>query len=415
MKSVLIIDAQKMMLEYIRDKLTEEDIRVEVADSQRDALPKLFSILPDLIIINVKDTLYELDEFFSKKSADINAKRIPMILTGPVIEKDDAADLVKYGVIKYFARPVKFDLFFESVGRVLHFPFAIDTTPCVLDVHWNDDIIFVEVAMGLNREKLSMLKYKLSEIIDHNEISNPKVVLMLTSLSLSFVDGYNLELLFDNLTSDSRISNQNIKVLSLDSITKEFIDGHQNLNGIQVVKSLSDVLGSLVAGSGSGSIEEVISDKILVSNVTGDDSVEMRFSSDMGLSDSESDSVVKTSENKRVAIIDDEAPVRNYLSAAFQTINAEITEFTSGNDFISKIANLNFDVIILDIYMPGFTGFDVLKYMKDNNISTPVIVYSQIVRKDYIMQALNLGAKSYLIKPQPQQALVQKALEVMNV
>ncbi len=411
MKSVLIVDAQPMLLEYLREKLIEEKIQVETAESERDAFTKLLSILPDLIIIDLKSSVQALSDFFAKKVADVNAKRIPVIVTGPTIEKEEAAGLVEFGVIKYFARPIKFDLFFESVGRVLHTPFAIDTTPSVLDVHLNGDIIFIEIAMGMNSEKLLILKYKISEIIDTNKIKNPKIILMLTSLSLSFVDGYNLEILFQNITADKRVSKRNIKVLSLDSITKEFIQGHQDLMEIEVATNLSNVLASLVGDANSSNVQDVITDKILVSTTDDADSVEIKFSSD---GEENEDTIIKSLGISTIAIVDDEAGVRKFISDAFRTIGVESTLFANGNDFVAQYGKQQFDLIFLDIYMPGISGLDVLNFLKSKNNTTPIIVYSQLAQKEYIMKALSLGAKSYIIKPQPEQALVHKAMEVLN-
>ena len=52
--------------------------------------------------------------------------------------------------------------------------------------------------------------------------------------------------------------------------------------------------------------------------------------------------------------------------------------------------------------------------LKENKISIPVIVYSQAFKRDMIVKALSLGARSYLLKPQKPEALVQKAMEVLN-
>ena len=199
MKSVLIVDASPIFREFLKDKLAEEKIQVSFSQEQRDAITKILNLLPDLVILNI-DEMYDeaaLMDFLQKKDSDPNASRIPMVAVGPSIDRSQIAVFAQYGIIKYFAKPVKFDIFFESIGRILKVAFSMDITPCVLDLHKNNDIIFVEVAQGLNREKLFLLKYKISEMIDHNEIDAPKVILMLTNLELTFVDGLNLELLMN--------------------------------------------------------------------------------------------------------------------------------------------------------------------------------------------------------------------------
>lgn len=410
MKNVLIIDAPPMFREFLTAKLSAEKVSVESADSQRDALARLLSVLPDLVILNVEKNLDDLYEFLDKKKDDVNAKKIPVIMTGAEIEKDEAADLVQYGVIKYFAQPVKFDVLFESIGRVLRMPFTVDDTPCVLDIHLNKDIIFIEIAKGLNHEKILMLKYKLSEIIEKNKLAMPKVILMLSSLNLSFVDGYNLELLFQNITSDNRVLKKNIKVLSLDSIVKEFIEGHLEFHGIEVVESLFAVLNSLVEGNATENAQNVIADTLLTSakDETSSGSLEMRFSSD----DDEDDK--KTNDVPKIAIIDSDLTVCQSLLNVLQSISNQISVFNDGAKFAQSLSQNHYDVAIMELYLPSMNGFQILQFLLSQKINLDVIVYSRMTQKQYIMQALKLGAKSYILKPQKPEVVFQKTVEILN-
>src|SRR5574344_921579 len=305
MKQVLIVDAPPMFREFLKETLAAEKVGVEVVQGKRDAFTKLISILPDLILVDISGPLDELMDFLDQKKKDPNASKIPVIVSGPVIERERVAVLAQYGVVKYFTKPIKFDIFFESIGRILKAAFSLDITPCVLEIHLNNNIIFIEIAQGLNREKLALLKYKLPELIDTNNLVNPKVILMMTDLSLSFVDGANLELLFDNVTSDERIKKQNIKVLSLDSFTRELIDGHPQYSGIEVVTNLSQVLNSLVESGPTTDLHELVTDKILASDEKAEQgSVEMRFVSDNGVLDDDEakdvGNVLTRSEERRV-------------------------------------------------------------------------------------------------------------------
>ena len=94
--------------------------------------------------------------FLEKKRADPNAVRIPMIVSGPVADRTKLSQFAQFGVTKYFTKPIKFDIFFEAVGQILSLAFSMDTTQCVLDIHRNGHIIFIEIADGLNREKLAL-------------------------------------------------------------------------------------------------------------------------------------------------------------------------------------------------------------------------------------------------------------------
>ena len=409
MKNVLIIDAPVILREFLTEKLSAEKVAVESADSQRDAVARMFSILPDLIILNVEKSVEDVYEFLSKKKNDVNGKKIPIIMSGPVLEKEEVADLAQYGVIKYFAKPIKFDIFFESIGRVLRMPFAVDDTPCILDIHLSKNIIFIEIALGLNHEKIAMLKYRLSDIIEKNHLAMPTVILMLTSLSLSFVDGYNLEYLFQTVTSDNRILKKNIKVLSLDSITKEFIEGHTELNGIEVVENLSSVLNSLVEGNVTADAQDVIADTLLVPEKdVSSSTIEMRFSAE---SESEKE---KKKMSAKIAVVDSDPAVCQSLLNVLQSISNEISVFQNGTQFVQSLSQNKYDIAIMEIYLPGINGFQILKTLLDKNISLDVIVYSQITQKEYIMQTLRLGAKSYILKPQKPEVVFQKVVEILN-
>ena len=378
MKQVLIIDAPPLFREFLKDKLKNENIQVEIAQTDRDASIKLISNLPDLVIIDIADDFAPLTEFLARKQDDPNAKRIPIIITGPRIDNDKISVLAQSGVIKYFTKPIKFDLFFESIGQVLHSRFTLDTTPCVL----------VEVSEGLNREKLSLLKYKLTEIIDANKMEHPKFILMITNLSLSFVDGANLEMLFDNIIADKRLEKKNIKVLSMDPFVADFVSGHVDYNGIEVVNSLASILNGLLDTSYSESVPELISDRILAADENANvGSVETKFYSDT---------------------------VRKLLSAVFSGIRAQCDVYDSGTEFLQAVNRRPYDLIILDIFMTGISGYNILKTLHTSKNCPPVIIYSQSMQRQVVEQALGLGAKAFLIKPQRPEVIIKKSLEIIN-
>ncbi|MBQ8678674.1 MAG: response regulator [Treponema sp.] len=411
MKSVLVVDAPQLLRDFLTEKLSSENVAIEPADGQRDALPKFLSLLPDLVIIYIENSVSDMMDFLSKKQADPNGKKTPIIIAGPLIDQDEVSDLVQYGVIKYFTRPIKFDLFFESIGRVLHSDFSIDTTPCVMDIHLNRDIIFIELAVGLNREKITLLKYKLTEIIENNNLSLPKIILMMSSLSLSYVDGLNLELLLSNITEDRRILRRNIKILTLDSFVSDFISGHPTFDGIQVVSKLSEVLNSLVGARSGGTVEELISDNLLSASDSGDSGLmATRFFSDTGTVNENEE---LTTGQVKIAIVDNDLSVARYLKQVSEAIG-DVTVFTSCRQFVSTVQQNQFNLAIMGMYMAELTGLDILKALVEKKIDLPVIIYSNVVQKEVIMQALKLGASSYLIKPQPLEVITQKALEIIN-
>lgn len=437
MKNVLIIDAPPMFREFLKNKLSEEKVNVVITQEKRDALIKITSVLPDLVIIDINefDDPDAIMELFQKIKADPNASRIPTIATGPKMDKNIIETYAKLGIHKYFVKPIKFDIFFESIGKILHTAFSMDTTPCVLDIHRNGDIIFIEIAQGLNREKLSLLKYKLSEIIEINEIEVPKIILMMTNLELSFIDGLNLELLLDNILSDPKVHTKNVKVLSFSTFTQQLIDGHSQYDGIEVATDISQVLNYFVESTNTSRVSDLIADRILsISDSDVDGSVEMRFSSDtanstdegktespgetkipakQNVSAAEPNSSAQNENAETIAVIDDDQITLKLCYAAFTQAGFKVDLFSSGIDFLANMSKKKYKAIILDILMPGVSGFDTLKRLQGLANKPLIAIYSQATRKDIILQALSLGAKSFIVKPQKPEILVGKIQELL--
>ena len=258
MKKVLIIDSHQLFRDFLKQKLADDQLEVILSQENRDSYTKLINILPNLVILDMNEYHEEEMEFLEKKIADANTASIPVIVTGPEMNKASIASLAKYGVIRYFSKPIQFDIFFEAIGKKLQIPLSIDMTPCVLDIHRNNNIVFIELALGMNREKIALLQYKLTEMIEQEQIESPKVIIMLTNLSLSFVDGFNLEFLIDNVLACPKIHNKNVKILSLSPFVHELIEGHKTYENIEVSDNLHKLLNSLMDTSFSTDVFDVL-------------------------------------------------------------------------------------------------------------------------------------------------------------
>lgn len=414
-KQVLIINAAPLFREFIKEKLSSENVSVEISDGQRDAFSKLIRVLPDLVIIDIEDSSAELVDFLSRKMDDPNARKIPVIISGPAMERSQISSLVQYGVVKYFSKPVKFDVFFEAIGKIIRVNLPMDTTPCVLEIHHNGPIIFVEIAQGLNREKIALLKYKISEMIDLYEIREPKMIVMMSDLQLSFVDGINLELLMDTVTSDHRIQHKNIKILSLDNFMAEFIEGHVKYVGVKVLKDLTKALGSLVGKQTA--MNEKTAD-IIAGTILAGDARDMNSAIDIRFErrDRNEANGQHGSEGSilNIAVVDDDEVIRKILSQSFNAIGAATDVYKDGAEFIQAVREKSYDLAIVDIFMQGLSGFDVLATFRALPKPLPVIIYSQSAQREFVVKALSLGAKGYITKPQKPEAIIRKAMEVLN-
>ena len=414
MKKVLIIDSHQLFRDFLKQKLSVDQVEVVLTQENRDSYPKMLTVLPNLIILDMSEDRVEEMAFLEKKINDPNTANIPVIITGPTAEKSSIASLAKYGVIKYFAKPIQFDVFFEAIGHVLHNPLSMDTTPSVLDLHRNNSIIFIELAVGLNREKIALLQYKLTEMIETEEIESPKILIMLTNLELTFVDGFNLEYLLDNILACPKVHNKYVKILSLSPFLKEFLEGHEAYNGIEMSNNLPKVLNSLIDTTITSSVSDLITDRILTSSYLDEDSssVETRFFSDTN-SDPEA---LKANDGTvlNIAIIDSDLQSLAMSKQAFENFGANTSVFQNGKAFMDSYAPEKYNLIILDVILVDNMGLNILNSLKNRYDAPPVIVYTQSLQRDWVVKILSSGAKSYLVKPLKPQVLVQKSLALLK-
>ena len=414
MKKVLIIDSHQLFRDFLKQKLSVDQIEVTLTQENRDSYPKMLTLLPNLVILDMGEDRVEEMAFLEKKLGDPNTASIPTIITGPSADKASIAALAKYGVIKYFAKPIQFDVFFEAIGKVLHNPLSMDTTPSVLDLHRNNSIIFIELAVGLNREKLALLQYKLTEMIETEEIESPKILIMLTNLELTFVDGYNLEFLLDNVLACPKVHTKHVKILSLSPFLKEFLDGHEAYNGIEMSNNLPKVLNSLIDTTITSSVSDLITDRILTSSYLDEDSssVETRFFSDTN-SDPEA---LKEADGTvlNIAIIDADLKSLAMSKTAFEGYGANVSAYNSGQSFMADYQAEKFNLVILDVVLPDNSGLNILNNLRREYNSPPVIVYSPPLQREWVVKILQSGAKTYIVKPQKPNQLVQKSLSLLK-
>lgn len=412
MKRVLVISKQPIFSEYLRQKLSDEQVDVVIAQIERDAYTKMLSILPNLILIDMDEDNTSEIEFLEKKSGDPNAGSIPVIIAGPTIEKTYLATFARYGVIKYFTKPIQFNLYFEAIGKILAVPLSMDDTLCVLDIHKNGTIVFIEIAEGLNREKIALLKYKLAELLKRENIENPKIIMMLTNLDLSFVDGLNLEMLLDNIIDLDQVHRKNVKILSFSPYVKNFIDGHLKYQGIEVAQNLNTIMNNVVESHYNQNMSDIITDKILTANTSflEDDDVDIRFSSKTSKNSSDSNAGAVLN----IAIIDSMPSFLEQTKTIYSSIGASCTTYSSGEQFLADYQDDKFNLIVLDIAISDQTGFKILNFLRTKPKAPPIIVYSQAMQPEIIKKIISTGVKNFILKPQKPQVLIQKTLALLK-
>ncbi len=102
----------------------------------------------------------------------------------------------------------------------------------------------------------------------------------------------------------------------------------------------------------------------------------------------------------KILIADDHSIVREGLKQYVKTLDEVklIDEAVNGNEAWAKIKAGNYDLVILDVSMPGMSGLDVLQKIKSRNIKTRVLILSVYPQEQFAIRAFKLGASGYISK-----------------
>lgn len=104
---------------------------------------------------------------------------------------------------------------------------------------------------------------------------------------------------------------------------------------------------------------------------------------------------------KRILAVDDEPDVLAMVRLALQCEGYEVTTAGNGEDALEEAASQTPDLIILDIMMPGLSGFDVLDRLRGDAATqlTPVVMLTADGQREHIRRALDEGVAQYIVKP----------------
>jgi len=118
----------------------------------------------------------------------------------------------------------------------------------------------------------------------------------------------------------------------------------------------------------------------------------------------------------KIVVVDDHAVVRRGLIQileSMQEVNS-ISEASSGNELIELLKKDEYDLVVLDITMPGKSGLDVLKEVKAIRQNVSVLILSIHPEEQYAVRALKAGAAGYITKDSAPEELVTAVQRIME-
>lgn len=101
----------------------------------------------------------------------------------------------------------------------------------------------------------------------------------------------------------------------------------------------------------------------------------------------------------RVLIVEDEAPLAAALAEGLRHDGFTVDTATNGLLALDVVLNRAFDVIVLDLMLPGLAGLDLCARLRDAGVQTPVLVLTARTGENDQLHALRIGADDFLSKP----------------
>ena len=111
-----------------------------------------------------------------------------------------------------------------------------------------------------------------------------------------------------------------------------------------------------------------------------------------------------------ILIVEDEISINTLISKNLTLVGHKCTSAYDGTAALQMIQNNNYDLIILDVMLPGFSGFEIITYVKN----TPVIFVTAKSGLQDKLKGLELGADDYIVKPFEMQELLARVAVVLR-
>lgn len=123
--------------------------------------------------------------------------------------------------------------------------------------------------------------------------------------------------------------------------------------------------------------------------------------------DNDSESKMPPLSGSDIVVVEDDRGMRNFLSMILEEDDHRVTSVASGTDFVGAATKTGYpestvgslDLVVLDWCLPGMSGAQFLKWVRQLGVSVPILVISSFFNEDALREATELGATMVLSKP----------------
>lgn len=398
MKRVLLVDINFVLSEYISKKMHDMGIMVQKASGIEEVLSYMERVKPDCVIIDYSLNRDRILSMFEQKWANPNIKAIPSVVIAESLQKNDSGLFASYGVKNIVMKPVRADELLQKIGGLIRVQFTFDITQSLVECSVNEGIIFLEIAYGLNRDRIELAKYRMQELIELYKLEAVKVLIIMSNITISFLDTANLEYLIDNILSVPNASKDGTKVLTASDFVKDFLDNHPKYKGIESAPALQELLDMFSTTKLNG-INMICSNEPDKKQKVSSISTKLNFDK---------------LENAKIAVVDDDIVVRDTMTSIFKTVKAKVVTYKDAETFLKGFKEEKVDLIFLDVVLPGMTGLKCLERLRLMDCPIPVVILSSVAGQDNVVKAFERGAKQYIVKPIKSDLIITKTMEILG-
>ena len=118
---------------------------------------------------------------------------------------------------------------------------------------------------------------------------------------------------------------------------------------------------------------------------------------------------------KHILCVEDDEETCLLISNLLSLINCDVTTVQSVKEALQKIESEKFDLYLLDNWLPGGSGIELCRWIRERDTETPVVFYSGAGYEADKQEALAAGAQAYLVKPSDVSLLVTTIRDLLHL
>ncbi len=117
---------------------------------------------------------------------------------------------------------------------------------------------------------------------------------------------------------------------------------------------------------------------------------------------------------EKILIVDNEEDLIHFLRRFFSKMGYQVSACADGSSALDTLAKEQFDLILIDYKMPGLNGLDTLKEIKKLQVKTPIVIMTAFGTMETAIEAMNLVAYDYILKPFDREELSRVATDALQ-